>query len=438
VKGPAGGALTPPAVPPILGAVHLTDRERRMRDGALGEAARIAVEQQIAVGEFFDARGFVPVGNVHMMGDMEVMGEAGFAFLDRLAGAGGRFAVPVTTNARCVDFDRAAAVGQDPALVAREGALVALLRRLGALTVDTCINYQTVYQPRFGEHLAWGDTGTVIWANSVAGARTNYEAGPAAVAAGITGLTPAYGYHLPEQRAGSLRFEVRCELADYADWGALGGIVGRRTLDYWTVPVLTGLGRAAGPDELKHLGAALASYGSCAMYHAVGLTPEARDESEAFRGRAPAATHVVDDAALRAFYRTYPEDREQIDLVVLTAPQLSVLELRRVAELLDGRRVHPQTALLVTTNFANREMAARLGHVRAIEDAGGRVLAGTCWYIMEPAKMAAKHGWTNVLTNSAKCANIIGGYRLHPILRPTPVCIEAAVTGRLPAEGRLA
>ena len=110
-----------------------------------------------------------------------------------------------------------------------------------------------------------------------------------------------------------------------------------------------------------------------------------------------------------------------------------MLELRRIAELLDGRRASGNTALLVTTNFANREMAARLGYVGAIEAAGGQVLSGVCWYIMEPARMAEAFGWRNVLTNSAKIANIIGGYRLHPILRPTPVCVEAAVTGRLPA-----
>ena len=56
----------------------------------------------------------------------------------------------------------------------------------------------------------------------------------------------------------------------------------------------------------------------------------------------------------------------------------------------------------------------------------------------EPGKRGAAFGWANVLTNSAKVANIIGGYRLHPILRRTDICIEAAVTGRLPAEGRLA
>src|SRR5437867_2468495 len=389
--------------------MRLSDREARILAGEAGEAPSLALEQQIAVGEFFDAEHFVPITNAHMMGVMEVMGEAGFAFVESLVKHGAAFAVPVTTNARCVDFERAAAVRQDPALVAREAALVAHLKKLGALQVDTCINYQTVYQPRFGEHLAWGDTGTVIWANSVTGARTNYEAGPAAVAAGLTGVTPAYGYHLDAQRAGTLRFEVRCALNDYADWGALGGIIGRRTLDYWKVPVLAGVRHAP-----------------------------ARDEAEAFRGAAPEAAHVVDDAALAAFYRTYPEDRPEIDVVVFSGPQLSVLELRRIAALLDGRRVHANTALLVTTNFANREMAARLGYVKAIEDAGGRVLSGVCWYIMEPAKMAAAFGWKNVLTNSAKIANIIGGYRLHPILRTTDVCVEAAVSGRLPARACLA
>src|SRR5207244_13350890 len=109
---------------------------------------------------------------------------------------------------------------------ARESALVAHLKKLGALQVDTCINYQTVYQPRFGEHLAWGDTGTVIWANSVTGARTNYEAGPAAGAAGLTGVTPAYGFHLDAQGAGTLRVGVRCALNGYGDRGEAGGLSG--------------------------------------------------------------------------------------------------------------------------------------------------------------------------------------------------------------------
>ena len=60
--------------------------------------------------------------------------------------------------------------------------LVRAYERLGAYTLNTCVNYQIVSQARFGEHLAWGDTGTVIYANSVFGARSNFESGPAALA----------------------------------------------------------------------------------------------------------------------------------------------------------------------------------------------------------------------------------------------------------------
>src|SRR5256712_8846532 len=289
--------------------MRLTDREARILAGEAGEAPSLALEQQIAVGEFFDAEHFVPITNAHMMGDMEVMGDAGFAFVESLVKHGAAFAVPVTTNARCVDFERAASVRQDLALVAREAALVAHLRKLGALQVDTCINYQTVYQPRFGEHLAWGDTGTVIWANSVTGARTNYEAGPAAVAAGLTGVTPADGYHLDAQRAGTLRVEVRCALNDYADWGGLGGIIGRRTLDYWKVPGLAGVRHAPAGDEAQHIRRPLSSDGSGPMFHMIGVTPAARDEAGGFRGAPPRGPHRVDDAALAAVHRPYPEGR---------------------------------------------------------------------------------------------------------------------------------
>jgi len=414
--------------------VILTEREERMRAGELGEPVRLALEQQIAVGEFFGAERFVPVTGVHMMGDMEVMGEPGFQWIDGLARQQARFVVPVTTNARCVDFERAVLARQRPELVEQETRLVARLAALGAMPVDTCIPYQTLYQPQRGEHLAWGDTGTVVWANSVAGARTNYEAGPAAVAAGLTGRTPAYGYHLDAQRAGRVRVEVRCELVDHADWGALGGVIGRQVLDYWTVPVVTGIRDAPGGDALKHFGAALASYGSCAMFHMVGVTPEAGDEAQAFGGRPPERSLVVDDRAIRGLYDSYPAAGPEVDVVVLSGPQLSVFELRRVAELLRGRRVHPNTGLVVTTNFQNREAAVRLGYVAAIEAAGGQVYAGTCWYLMEPGRMAAAFGWRRVLTNSAKVANILGGYRLTPLLRRTATCIEAAVAGRLPGD----
>src|SRR5205807_2010807 len=79
---------------------------------------------------------------------------------------------------------------------------------LGALMTNTCINYQTIMPPVRGEHVAYGDTGVVIYSNSVCGARSNFEGGPSALGAGLTGRTPRYGYHLDERRQATLRIDV--------------------------------------------------------------------------------------------------------------------------------------------------------------------------------------------------------------------------------------
>ena len=88
-----------------------------------------------------------------------------------------------------------------------------------------------------------------------------------ALAAGLTGRTPEYGFHLDEHRKGSFTVELKAKLDDLADWGAVGKLVGEAHQNYYAVPVFHGYHRTPTADELKHLGAALASYGSMAMFH---------------------------------------------------------------------------------------------------------------------------------------------------------------------------
>src|SRR5918995_323665 len=66
-----------------------------------------------------------------------------------------------------------------------------------------------------------GETGVVIYANSVCGARSNYEGGPSAVAAGLTGRAPRYGFHLDGCRRATLRIEVDLTPKTLNEWGAL-------------------------------------------------------------------------------------------------------------------------------------------------------------------------------------------------------------------------
>ena len=403
-----------------------------MLAGASGEAARRALRYQIEVGKFCGAKRFVPVTNAHMMGDIEVMGDGGLEYLRNTARLGARCRVGVTTNARCIDFAQCRRLGQDPKEVAKERELIGCLRRMNVVTTDTCINYQTVYQPHLGEHVAWGDTGTVIYANSVFGARSNFESGPAALAAGITGRTPEYGFHLDRHRKGTFTVELKAKLDDLADWGAVGKLVGERHQDYYAVPVFHGLKRTPSADELKHLGAALASYGSMGMFHMVGVTPEAPTLNAALGGNAPVEKMSITDARLARVYRGYDLKDGDARLVVFSGPQQSLFEMKRLAELFRARKVKRGSSVFLTTNSAVLAQARQLGYAATLEGAGVTILEGVCFYILQNlTPMRVANRWSNMVSNSAKIVNIIGAHRFNTILRRTADCVEIACSGVL-------
>jgi predicted aconitase len=412
--------------------VQLTAEERALLAGERGEAARRALEFQLKVGDFWGAQRFVPITNAHMMGDIEVMGDGGLQWLKDYAALGARCAVGTTTNARCFDFAHCEELGQDAGEAAKERELIACLRRMDVVTTDTCINYQTVYQPHLGEHVAWGDTGTVIYANSVFGARSNFESGPAALAAAITGRTPEYGFHLDAHRRGGFTVELRARLDDLADWGLVGKLVGEPRQSYFSVPVFHGFHRTPTADELKHLGAALASYGSMGMFHFVGATPEAPTLEAALGGRPPAERAVIADADLERAYAAYSLGGHDARLVVFSGPQQSLLEMKHLAQLFEGRRVIEGSRCFVTTNGAVLAQARALGYAGTLEAAGVTILEGVCFYILQNLSlMRIKNGWQNMVSNSAKIVNIIGAHRFNTILRRTRDCVDIACTGAL-------
>ena len=127
---------------------------------------------------------------------------------------------------------------------------------------------------------------------------------------------------------------------DLADWGALGKIVGHPNQDYFAVPVFRGVADMPFSDCLKHLGTSLASYGSMAMFHMVGVTPEAQTSETAFGGnRAAHENHDRHRRDLEAVYRSYRFADAANNVVVFSGPQLSLFEIQRLAELFAGRSV---------------------------------------------------------------------------------------------------
>jgi predicted aconitase len=410
--------------------MKLTEEEKAMRAGACGPLAQWAILHQIKVGEYLGAEDFVPVTQAHIMADTESLGKAGVEWLERLASQhvdGPRLRVPTITDPRGTDFAAAHRLKQQSWMIELERRTVAAFEALGVLMTNTCINYQTIMPPVLGEHVAYGDTGVVIYCNSVCGARSNFEGGPSALSAGITGRTPRYGYHLPERRRASLRIRVTCTPRELNEWGTLGALVGRLAGDYWQVPALIGLDRIPGSDEMKHFGAALASYGSVALFHMIGVTPEARREDDAIANHDRLPTHELGEAEIKSFQASYAREIGAVDLVVFSAPQLSLMEMQELAGLLDGRRA--TIPLLAVTSPQVKPDADRMGISARIEAAGGTVLAGMCFYQSYAREMAEANGWRRLATNSAKLVNIIGGYGYKPALLSMQACVEAACSG---------
>src|SRR5256886_11216576 len=194
------------------------------------------------------------------MADTESLGESGVAWLEKLAAekSGDRTVrIPTITDPRGTDFTKAKQLGQADWMVELERRAVAAFVKLGVSMTDTCINQQTVVPATRGEHVAFGDTGVVIYSNSVCGARSNFEGGPSALAAGLTSRTPRYGYHLDACRCATRRFRVAAIPRDLSQWGALGGIVGEACGSYWEVPVIEGIEAGPSSDALKHFGTSL-------------------------------------------------------------------------------------------------------------------------------------------------------------------------------------
>jgi predicted aconitase len=412
--------------------VELTREEQEMLRGERGPAIQRALEYQVKVGEFFGAQRFVAVTGSHVMGDIEVLGDSGHDFLRRLSDQGGRCAISTTINPRCTDFRHWEALGQEAQEIEKEKSVIEIFRRMGCAIANTCINYQTLHRLKPGEHVAWGDTGTVIYANSVFGARSNFESGPAALAAALTGRVPEYGFHLDHHRRGSILVKVKAAMADLADWGALGKIIGHSHQDYYTVPVFTGVERPPSSDELKHLGASLAAHGSIAMFHMVGVTPEAPTLEASFGGGTPGEEITVTDDDIERVFAAADVGDGACDLVVFSGPQLSLSELGAIADLLGGRKVHPDTQLFLTAPPAVIEAAERLGHAAVLTDCGATILEGVCFYILQNlSKMKQARGWTNVVSNSAKLVNNLRAHGFNTVLRRTAACVDAAIRGRV-------
>jgi len=353
--------------------MKLTSEERAMLEGTSGRAARKAMEILLALGTIYGAEQMLPVSSVQVAGvSYDNLGEAGLQFLSEMAAGGGKARVPTTLNPAGMDIENWQALGIEANFAEKQKQVIEAFARMGILTTCTCTPYLVGNLPGYGEHIAWAESSAVCYANSVLGARTNREGGPSALAAALTGRTPAYGMHLDKNRQPGLTVEVEACLAENTDFGALGKAIGEHleTLESKPVTYIRGV-QSATLENIKSFCASLATYGGAALFHMEGITPEASQVTP------PEETLRITQANLEEAIRSLNDaEPQEVDFVSLGCPHLSIQEIARLAELLRGKQVTKE--FWITTARPTKQMADRMGYTQIIEASGAKFAADTC------------------------------------------------------------
>jgi predicted aconitase len=408
----------------------LTDRDRAMLAGDLGAAPQLAMSILVRMADVYGASALMDISQAHIDSTI-YLGDATLEFAERLASLGARVAVPTSLNVSGVDECGWQDWAVAPEWAAKAARQMLAYERMGAVPMWTCAPYQTHMRPVFGQQIAWGESNAIAFANSVIGARTERYPDLLDICCAITGRVPAIGLHLTEHRAGQMLLRLsavpRALQQDDQFFAVLGHLVGKLAQD--RIPVIDGVVVQPAEDHLKAFAAAAASSGQVALFHMVGVTPEAPTLDAAFQGRESMRTVDITTADLRAARRELTTaDGRELDMVILGSPHFSLAEFAQLAPLVAGRRAHPRVKFLVTSSRLMKERAAETGVLAPVVDFGGQITLDTCILASPMLPPEIK----TLMTNSAKYAYYA------PSLLNTRVtfgsladCVRSAIEGRV-------
>ncbi len=397
--------------------MNLSSEEQAMLEGRHGPAMQKAMQILFGLGQIYDAAQMIPVGSVQIAGvSYDNLGEAGLGFLTQMADGGGKVKVLTTLNPAGMDTENWAALGISEEFATSQQRVLDAFTRMGVVTTCTCTPYLVGSLPHFGEHIAWAESSAVCFANSVLGARTNREGGPGALAAALTGVTPCYGMHLTENRLPTLTVNVEVSVRGTNWFGAMGKCIGEKleALRIPPVPYIRGI-ESASLEELKSLCASLATYGSCALFHMEGITTEAALYNP------PEMTITITSDDLQTSLDQLNDVDSEIDFVTLGCPHLSLAEIQRIAELLNGKQVKKE--FWITTSRPVKRISDSMGYTKMIEDSGAKIATDTCCVV---APIQGR--FHAVATDSAKsCYYAYAKHKLKTRLLPFDEVIQEAL-----------
>jgi predicted aconitase len=412
--------------------ITLTKHDRQMLDGEHGDAARLAMSILVRMAEVYGAAEMMDVTQVHIDG-CGFLGEAGLEFAETLAARGGKVSVPTTLNMGPLDLQNWRQFGVPEEFAAKAIRQAKAYTDMGCIPTWTCAPYQGYLTPRFGQQIAWAESNAIVYANSVLGARTDWYGDYIDICAAITGRVPKHGLHLKCNRKGQVLLRLvdiePAVLREDTFYPILGHLLGSLVQD--EIPVIEGLPVGATDDQLKALGAAAASSGAVALFHAIGVTPEANTMDEAFQGDTPERVidiHLSDLLAARSDLST-AKGGARLDWVVLGCPHFSFAEFRRLARLIEEVKpesLHPNVTFLVVSNQTSYALLLRSGFSDVLTDFGVRITLDTCIFHSPIVRPDAKV----IMTDSGKCAYYAPGeLGLQVAFGSVADCVRSAVKG---------
>ena len=405
--------------------MELNSRDRSSLNGELGAASQFATQTIIAVGQAEQATSLVNIESAHIDGCL-FHGQAGLDFARRLVEGGGQVAVPTTLNIAAIDLLHPALYRGDAATADAARELMDHYVTMGCEPTWTCAPYLERERPGFGQQIAWGESNAIVFANSVLGARTARYGDFMDICCAISGRAPYVGLHTDEGRLGTIQFDIEVpdEVLDRElFYPLLGHALGRRSGN--SIPVLVGLDSRADEDRLRALGAAAASAGSVAMFHVVGITPEAPTLSVALGGRTPESKSTITLDDLAHARSELDSNTGSLGAVSLGTPHMSLSEMRLMTSHMIGNRA--AVPFFVNTSRTVLAEAESEGLDVAMSDFGVTVVTDTCTYVT--AVMGEISG--DVMTNSGRWAYYApANLGVTVSLASTRECVESAIAGR--------
>jgi len=424
--------------------MRLNKEQENMLAGKEGRGTQKAMEILVGMGEAQGADEMVKIHYAHLMPpDVMFMpfgkqGEWAHDLTGEMTENIQGLKVPTTIEPKYCDLSVAKQLMFTDHMISEieniQGKATNFYEKLGVIPTYSAMPYY-YYRARMGQHVSVSESIACLWFNTMFGARCERDDGVKSLAAAITGYVPKEGFHLDEKRHGEVILrpgEDICfsEFTD-SDWDAYSLAASRKCKE--KTPVFLDIPSSISQTELKHFHAVIAVESGLALMHIVGLTPEARTLEHAMRGHAPLAEHTIGQKDLdEAYALANTANDDNVDFILMGCPHLTLRELRDIAEVLDGNKIHPNVQFVVATNRLLFEQAEDLGYIDVIQKAGGSVAVEMC------IAFAGTQATGTIATNSIKAVFFYAGFSSDGSRKvrfgSTKDCALSAITGKW--EGR--